>query len=281
MPSTECSPPEDSPLEVIVVGPGRLGRTVALRLRELGHDVQLIGRGQPIPAGPLTWLTVPDRAIAAVAEQVPAGGILLHASGAAGLEVLGTRSGRGSLHPLMTFPGPELAPLRPEQVVPAAVAGDAPACAAARHLAVALGFTPFEVPGDRRAYHAAAVMAGNFATTLLGLAARIMAEAGVPAEQAPGLLAPLALQSLRNAARQGPAAALTGPVVRGDNSVIEDHIDVITQRAPGLLPAYEALVAATRSLLSAPPPAAPSDPRLPGLSSGPGPDLPDPDTKGM
>jgi predicted short-subunit dehydrogenase-like oxidoreductase (DUF2520 family) len=276
MQPTESPSPQDSPLQVIIVGPGRLGRTVAHRLRELGQDVQLIGRGQPVPAGPLTWLTVPDRSIAAVAATVPAGGVLLHASGAAGLEVLGTRPGRGSLHPLMTFPGPELAPLRAGEVVPAAVAGDAPAQAAARRLAVALGFTPFAVPGDRRAYHAAAVMAGNFATTLLGLASRIMVEAGVPADEAPALLAPLALQSLKNAALRGPTAALTGPVVRGDDAVIESHLDVMAQRCPSILPAYRALVAATRELLTEPPAATPT-PRLPDSSPA---RLPDPDSNG-
>ncbi len=266
-------PPPAPALDVIIVGPGRLGRTATRRLRERGHRVRLVGRGEPIPAGPLTWLTVPDRAIPAAAAAVPPGGVRLHASGACGLSVLGPGPGRGSLHPLMTFPGVEQAPLHDGMVVPAAVAGDPAGLAGATALAQALGFTPFPVPGDRRAYHAAAVIAGNFATTLLGLASRVLASAGVPADEAPALLAPLALQSLHNAVRVGPAAALTGPIVRGDDAVVADHIAVLAAQCPEVLPVYGPLAAATRALVhgGAAPPVAAGDAAAP---AGPAPGSP-------
>jgi predicted short-subunit dehydrogenase-like oxidoreductase (DUF2520 family) len=93
---------------------------------------------------------------------------------------------------------------------------------AATAIATSLGMRTFEVPGDRRLYHAAAVMAGNFATVLLAEAADVLAAAGVPAAEAPSILAPLAVQSLRNAS-DDPAAALTGPVARGDEATLEQH----------------------------------------------------------
>jgi predicted short-subunit dehydrogenase-like oxidoreductase (DUF2520 family) len=234
--------------EAVIVGPGRLGRTVSGALSRAGWSVQLIGRGERIPAGPLTWLTVPDRSIAAAAAATPPGGVVLHASGATTLAPLRPHRPAGSLHPLMTFPGPEIAV--PTMVdLPAAVAGDPEALAAARELAGALGWRAFEVPGDRALYHAAAVLAGNYATTLLGVAAEVLAAAGVPADQAPALLAPLALTSLKNAASVGPAAALTGPAARGDTPVIERHRQALRRIDPELEEIYTVLLRATERLL--------------------------------
>lgn len=243
--------PLSPPLDLVVVGPGRLGRSVAALLRGSAHRVRLVGRGAAIPAAPITWLTVPDRAIAVVARAVPAGGVLLHASGTTDLSPLRPRSPVGSLHPLMSFPGPEHGMPHAADGIPAALAGDPEATAAGRALALALGFTPFDLPGDRRLYHASAVMAGNFATALLAEAAGVLARAGVPADQAPALLAPLALASIRNAAAVGPAAALTGPVSRGDDAVLDGHraamreagVDATTRRV------YEGLLAAARALI--------------------------------
>jgi predicted short-subunit dehydrogenase-like oxidoreductase (DUF2520 family) len=136
----------------------------------------------------------------------------------------------------------------PAGEVPAAVAGDPEAIVAATALAHALGWTPFEVPGDRRLYHAAAVMAGNFGTALLAEAAAVLGAAGVPRDRAPALLLPLALASLRNAAALGPARALTGPVARGDEDVIAAHRDALKAAAPDAVPVYEALLRAARAL---------------------------------
>lgn len=242
----ERQPRASKRLDVVVVGPGRLGRSVARLLTDAGHRVRLVGRGQPVPAAPLTWLTVPDRAIAEVAGRVPRGGVVLHASGATDLSPLSSHLHPGSLHPLMTFPGPEVA-LPDLTGVPAAIAGDPVAIAAAADLARALGLHPVAVPGDRRLYHAAAVMAGNFTTALLAEAARALVAAGVPEQQAPAMLAPLAIQAIRNVARHGPAQALTGPVARGDEAVLAAHRAALASD-PELLATYDALLALARRL---------------------------------
>lgn len=234
-------------LDVAIVGQGRLGSTVSAVLESRGHTVHRVSRGDAIPKAAIIWLTVPDSAIRAVSETCPSTSVVLHASGASDLSVLAEHlAHRGSLHPLMTFPGGTL----PPAPVPAAIAGSVRAQQAARQLALALGWTPFDVPGDRRAYHAAAVLAGNFATTLLAEAAGVLAAAGVDPTEAPALLAPLALQSLANAVELGPTAALTGPVVREDHDVIDAHRAVLSEVRPATLPMYEAMVTATRRLAS-------------------------------
>ncbi len=245
MPTTASLPP------VLLVGPGRLGRTMALELQARGVDVTVVGRGERIPAAPLTWLTVPDRALAEVAALVPRGGVLLHASGSADIEPLRPHHPAGSLHPLMTFPGPEVA--RPDLAgLPAAVAGDPEARAMAFALARHLGLDAFELPGDRRLYHAAAVIAGNFSTVLLARAAQLLVAAGVDEHRAPGLLLPLVRASLDNAVAAGPARALTGPIARGDTQVLDAHRAAICRADPSLLPLYDTLASSASALLEPP-----------------------------
>ena len=61
---------------------------------------------------------------------------------------------------------------------------------------------------------------------------------------------PLALASLENAARVGPARALTGPAARGDTPVITQHITALQRSAPELVDAYVTLLNATERMLA-------------------------------
>jgi predicted short-subunit dehydrogenase-like oxidoreductase (DUF2520 family) len=242
-------------MRVAIIGPGRLGRSLRVLLERAGVEVVLCGRGDPVPeAVDARLLTVPDAALAEVAASLPPGAPLLHCSGAAEVAVLRPHHPAGSLHPLMTFPGPEVA-LPELDGVPAALAGDPEAVRIGAAIAGALGMAPLHVPGDRRLYHAAAVIAGNFATVLLADAARVLVAAGVPAERAPGVLAPLALRSLRNAAAD-PARALTGPVARGDRTTLDAHRAALAEAGlDEVLAVYELMVERATALLSEPRPA--------------------------
>lgn len=230
-----------------ILGVGRLGGTLVPLLERAGHTVRPWRRSEAFPACDVAWLTVRDEAIGEVARALPQGPVVLHASGATDLAPVAHHPEHGSLHLLQSFPGVEVA-TPPVEGVPAAVAGTPRARVVARELATSLGMAPFDVPGDRRLYHAAAVMAGNYATTLLALASDLLAEAGVEPDQAPGLLAPLALASLRQAAERGPAEALTGPHARGDAQVVAGHIRAIQASNPEISEVYEALSAATWAL---------------------------------
>ncbi|MEZ4239277.1 MAG: DUF2520 domain-containing protein [Myxococcota bacterium] len=230
---------------IAIVGRGRLGRTLAALLPPAGIEVRLLAHTDPVPDdADLVLLCVPDAAVADTAGRVPVGPVVAHCAGALDLGVLAHHppERRASFHPLMTFPGPEVAV--PDLAgAPVAVAGAPEAAARVAALGERLGMRPFAVPGDRRLYHAAAVMAGNCATVLLAEASRVLAAAGVPLEQAPALLAPLAVASIRNAAAEGPARALTGPIARGDHGTLAAHREALL--AGGLadvLPVYDTLV---------------------------------------
>jgi len=220
-------PPAPLP-SLAIVGPGRLGRSVAALLAERGVDTPLIGRATPWPTDvEALLLTVPDRALPELAASLPAGRVVLHCSGAAEVDVLAPHHPRGSWHPLMSFPGPEVA-LPDPRGVPAAMAGDPEALAVARALSELLGMDPIHIPGDRRLYHASAVLAGNLATVLLAEASRALVAAGLSPEAARRALHPLARTSLANAV-EDPARALTGPVARGDHATLALHREALRE----------------------------------------------------
>ncbi len=234
-------------MHLALLGMGRLARTLAPLLEGAGHRVTPWRRGDPQPQAQVCLITVSDDAVADLAAWLEPGPVVLHTSGGLDHRVLRPHRPAGSLHPLQTFPGPELnSP--PLQGVPAAVAGDPRAIQVATTLAEDLGMRPFLVPGDRRLYHAACVLAGNFPTVLLAEAARLLASAGISEQDDPiSLLLPLVRTSIQNAGEHGPEAAITGPAARGDQATIQAHLDALAATHPELLPLYAALTDRARS----------------------------------
>jgi predicted short-subunit dehydrogenase-like oxidoreductase (DUF2520 family) len=219
---------------VHVVGSGRAGSAIAARLRERGVAVTT-GR-DPEPAAQLVLVAVPDQAIAGVAQALPIGPWIAHVSGATSVTALAPHVRRFVVHPLQTLTrdrGPEqLDGAWGALTFETDAAGDA-----ARWLAATLGLRPFVLAdADKPIYHAGAAVASNFLVTLERVAARLVGEAGVPAEA----LVPLMTRTIEN------GFELTGPIARGDTSTVEAHLAALTQRAPDLVPLYRALAEATK-----------------------------------
>jgi predicted short-subunit dehydrogenase-like oxidoreductase (DUF2520 family) len=219
---------------VRVVGTGRAGSALAGRLAERGLTV-LAGR-EPLADADLVLLTVPDSAIAEVAQQVPMGPWIAHVSGATSLQALEPHSRRFSLHPLQTL-SRERGPEQLDGAWAAITAETDEARTMARWLADALGLHPFDLAdADKPLYHAGAAMASNFLVTLHRAAARLLEESHAP----PEALLPLMTRTIEN------GFVLTGPIARGDWSTVEAHLDALERRAPDLVPLYRALAEATR-----------------------------------
>lgn len=221
---------------IAVVGAGRLGTALAAAMRVAGFQVDgPLCRGEaPSPGVGVVLLCVPDDAISEAAEAIAPGPLVGHCSGASTLEPLGDHRGF-SLHPLMTVPAGGSTNFAG---VPCAVAGNP----VAGTLAHRLGMRPIEVADDdRAAYHAAASIASNFLVTLEDAAERVGATAGLRRED----LLPLVRATVENWGRLGPEA-LTGPIARGDAATIAKHRGALLERAPALLPLYDALAEVTR-----------------------------------
>jgi predicted short-subunit dehydrogenase-like oxidoreductase (DUF2520 family) len=230
-----------------IVGRGRLGNALAAALRAVGWTVDgPLGRGADGAGADVVLLCVPDAEIAPAAEAVAPGRLVGHCSGARGLDALPAHHERFALHPLMTVTeaGADFAGAG------AAVAGSTPrAEAMATSLARSLGMRPFAVADeDRAAYHAAASVASNFLVTLEAAAERLAVSAGADRE----LLAPLVRATVENWARLGPERALTGPLVRGDETTVARQRAAVAERAPDLLDLFDALADATRELARVP-----------------------------
>ena len=164
-------------MHITIIGPGRLGRSLKILLSDAGVDVTLVGRNLAEPESDVRILTVPDDVIAEVAFNLPKDRPTIHCSGSKPDEVLEGHHPIGRLHPLMTFPGPEVG-LPNHSSIPAAISGDPVGFDIAWDIATTLGFTPFRIPAHLQAYHAAAVMAGNFAITLFAEATQILVRTG-------------------------------------------------------------------------------------------------------
>lgn len=231
----------------VIVGPGRVGRSLAAALPE----AELRGRSDTVDdlSGRVVLLCVPDSEIRRVAERIGASGsspaLAGHTSGATALEALSGCDAEGffSVHPLQTVPDGNT-DLRG---CPAAVAGDVPdALEMARKLAATAGMVTFEVSEeDRVAYHAAASVASNFLITVEQTAAEMLGAISV--ENPRRVLEPLVRRSLDNWIERGPSA-LTGPIARGDDSTVEAHRRVLAERWPDLLDFYDAIADRTRSV---------------------------------
>jgi predicted short-subunit dehydrogenase-like oxidoreductase (DUF2520 family) len=252
---------------VFLVGPGRAGLSLAYALWrvEAAEAITVAGRRPDPPAHPLFiqgWaryvfglerpgpqttvliLAVPDEALQEVAAGIaalgaaPAGCVAFHLSGAKGADPLAPllEAGYeiGTLHPLQTLADPILGA---EQLEGSyfAVSGGAAAISGARRILHHLGARVITIPVTRRPlYHAAAVLASNYLTVLLGASARLMAQAGVPEDEALDAILPLARGSLENLGRLGPAQALTGPIRRGDLETVRLHLKTLGPRERSL-----------------------------------------------
>jgi predicted short-subunit dehydrogenase-like oxidoreductase (DUF2520 family) len=228
------------PSHCVVMGTGRMGPALTTALRDAGLE-QVTGplaRGERCPHdADCVLLCVPDAEIGNAARDVPRGPLVGHVSGATTLAPLAPHESF-SMHPLMTVPGSFTA-------ASAAIAGSTDRALSTAHaLAERLGMQPFEIEDeDRAAYHAAASMASNYLVALEDAAERLLATTGASRE----MLVPLVRATVENWARDG-AAALTGPIARGDDETVARQRAAIEERLPELLEVFDTLALQTREL---------------------------------
>lgn len=260
-------PRSHRPLRLVVAGPGRAGSALATAAMRAGHEVVATisrsGGDAGVGATARTWdddvpdcdlvlLTVPDRALmaagATLSGRVPPGAVVVHCSGITPMTVLqplmdaGHRV--GGLHPLAALLDAERGAAA---LVGAgmALAGDDDVVELLDGFARSLGGVPFRIDDSGRpAYHAAASIAANHVTTLLGAVEELSRAAGVPFE----VYRPLVEGAVAAAFEAGPAEALTGPVARGDEGTVALQRRAVEEAAPELLPVLDALNEATRRL---------------------------------
>lgn len=253
---------------VFVLGAGRAGVALARALRASGvavlgvHGRARVGGGEhtvegvtvgPLPAAAreasVALVAVRDDQLddaldELVAAPLAPGAVVLHTSGAsdpAAMErVRAAGHAGGTFHPLVSLASAAGA----SAVLGRAwigVDGDQEARARARSLAAALGARVLDIPpGTKASYHAAAVMASNFPVVLVALCERFLLESGIAPDAARGAARALLASAALNVQGSDAAAALTGPVARGDAATVARHLEALAT-SPDVLAAYRAL----------------------------------------
>ncbi|MRX06921.1 DUF2520 domain-containing protein [Pseudoduganella sp. FT25W] len=189
----------------------------------------------------------------ALARAVPLdGSIVFHCSGALASDKLQAARDAGALvasvHPIRSFADPAAVAAQFAGTF-CGIEGDAGALAVLMPALQAIGAQP--VPIDAAAktvYHAAAVFASNYLVTVLDAALRAYQAAGIPEAVARQLAQPLATESMANVFRLGAAAALSGPIARGDLATVARQQQAVSQWDADTGALYQALVAPTTAL---------------------------------
>jgi predicted short-subunit dehydrogenase-like oxidoreductase (DUF2520 family) len=257
-------------MDLAIVGAGRVGTALGVRLRGAGHRIVSASGRDATPArvrdflgrvpvlspadaarrADVVLIATPDDAIEPTCAAIVDGGgitpgaVVGHISGATGLAALVSAEDQGattmSMHPLQTFADVASAIDRlsgcPIAVTSATEAG----ASIGTRLALDVGGRPFALADAAKPlYHAAAVFASNYLVAITSLARDLAIAAGL--DGALELLAPLQATTLANVGSMGPERALTGPAARGDAGTVATHLDALSEAAPASIPAYAAL----------------------------------------
>jgi predicted short-subunit dehydrogenase-like oxidoreductase (DUF2520 family) len=260
------------PLRVALVGAGRVGRSIALLLTKLGHQIEtVISRapararaaakqlgahygitpGKIFPAPDLLFITTADNAIHAAALAIATAKInlsrtiALHCSGAFGSELLAPLKEHGaaigSLHPLKSISQP-IKSIDEWAGIYWCIEGDKRALNWSRKLARAAGGNVAQVSAEMKPiYHAAAVMACGHTVSLIDLSVSMLIDAGIQREQALLMLLPLIQGTIKNLAASDCRSALTGPFARGDFNTINQHLQALLKLEKDYLTIYSLL----------------------------------------
>jgi predicted short-subunit dehydrogenase-like oxidoreductase (DUF2520 family) len=261
------APPRIGGARIAVLGAGAIGSALAAALA--GRDVRLWShtparardvakragvRAEPdlaraVDGADLVLLCVRDAALAGLARALarprarrretrrPC--VVLHTSGALGARVLAPLAragfGTGALHPLV--PVPRDAPEGVFRGAAFALEAPTPAVrAVGRALAGELGGAAFELGASARVrarYHAAATLVSNGALALFDVALGEVLPRGLRRPEVRRGFGELLRRTAENVARaSASAAALTGPVARGDDATVRTHLARLARNPP-------------------------------------------------
>ncbi|MBN2804875.1 MAG: DUF2520 domain-containing protein [Deltaproteobacteria bacterium] len=244
--------------KVFIVGSGAVGTSLGKALKNAGREITGIydinsiaaknaseilgvqGYGGALPDiiknVDTVLVTVPDHIISqivslALAEELfSSSQIWIHCSGHLTTSVFEPLKdkikGMATMHPAFVFP-PKKCTHIPEGVF-FAVGGDKEGLQKALdHVNLLKGIFMSVDPEKRPLYHAAMVMGSNYLVTLLSAARDTLIEAGISEKQIEPLLYSLSTSAIDRTKKLGISHSLSGPVRRGDVSVVKDHLEAL------------------------------------------------------
>ena len=219
--------------------------------------VEFLGGGEPIesvsrlPQSKLWMIASPDDEIEKLARSmrdqadISPGDVVFHCSGALSSAVLSPVSERGALiasvHPIRSFADPAQAAER-FLGTHCACEGDVAAIVVLTQLFEAIGGHVFSIATEAKLLvHAGHVFASNYLVAVVECAERVYAQAGVAEVTYREFLRSLVISAAENVTTLGVTRALTGPISRGQVSLVDDQYRSVQGVSAELAKLYAAL----------------------------------------
>lgn len=220
--------------------------------------VEMLGSGKPLPSLAALepadfWLIgTTDQEIEPVAQTLTEVGhdldrcLVFHLAGRFGLDVLAAPANMGAhvaaLHPVRSLTHKVL-DVSEFSGTACVAEGNNAALERLKPLVTSIMGTWLPVAQiDRGLYHAAVAVISNITKAVAWKAQKWQVKAGLPEATAATVTHQLLNSTMEDLFRSGARQSITGPIVRGDTSTIEAHVNAVREAYPDDLEIYRVLI---------------------------------------
>jgi len=244
-----------------VIGCGKVGKTLSRLWTQRGvfqigavlnrsrqsseQAVEFVGSGRAaadyaeMAESDLVMIATSDESIEPCCRELCRSGVLchgvvlFHCSGCLPSTLLEPARRHGAsiagIHPVKSFAEPAAAAETFAGTF-CAVEGDPQACEVLQEALQRCGARTFRVEPDLKTiYHSATVFVCNYLTVLMEIGLRCFQQAGVARETAMEIMRPIVNETAANVFRLGTVDALTGPIARGEASIVEKQVEALVR----------------------------------------------------
>lgn len=219
-------------------------------VRRIGAG-NVVGNVADMKAADIWLIGTSDNQVGEVAHSVARlhpdlhGSLVFHLAGRFGLEVLEpldhSAAHLAALHPVRSLSAAQLT-LDGFTGTACVAEGDRDALAALKPLVTSIGGSWLPVAAiDRGLYHASVSIISNITKAVAWKAQKWQRKAGLPEQTAAAVTHQLLLSTMEDLFLSGARQSITGPVVRGDTSTIEAHLQAVRSTYPEDVDVYRVL----------------------------------------
>lgn len=236
-------------MRIALIGAGNVATCLGPRLKEAGHEITAVYSRtvesariladrlgatyttdlKAVPASDAAIVMLKDDALKELAPAIADSlkdSLLLHTAGSVPMDIWNTAGAMkyGVLYPMQTFSKNSVIDW---SQVPLFIEGSSDQTLnSIRELALTVSpdVTVLSSEG-RKKLHLAAVFTCNFSNHMYAIAEQLLADEGVPFR----VMLPLVRETARKVETMSPRDAQTGPAVRGDRKVINEHLELLKE----------------------------------------------------
>jgi predicted short-subunit dehydrogenase-like oxidoreductase (DUF2520 family) len=255
-----------------IIGCGKVGKTLGYLLANAGcyqiqdvvcsndqsakECIQFLGSGHAVAdfselrATDVMLISVKDDQLLPVVEQLEQStritpDIVFHCSGAYSHSILMPLKRNGtqlaSLHPVKSFSDPS-SDIHQFSGTYCTLEGDLPACEELAESFKKIGANLVKIKSEfKLLYHIATIFSSNFLVALVDTSLNLLEKNNLKSDQGLALLEPLLLGAFQQIKTKGTQTALTGPIARGDATLVKQQYNALLALDKDVALAYKAL----------------------------------------